>query len=54
MINPDAHSVKGLGCFRYGVHVARKGWLEKTDIVNCLSLDGFLAYLARARALKGR
>ncbi|MBW2623105.1 MAG: DNA polymerase/3'-5' exonuclease PolX [Deltaproteobacteria bacterium] len=36
MINPDAHSVQGLGYVRYGVNVARKGWLESTDVLNCL------------------
>lgn len=34
-INPDAHSVEGLHNVTFGVGIARKGWLEKTDIVNC-------------------
>ncbi|MBG44935.1 MAG: DNA polymerase/3'-5' exonuclease PolX [Euryarchaeota archaeon] len=38
VINPDAHSIKGLGDIDYGVMVARKGWLENDDILN--SLDG--------------
>ena len=38
-IGPDAHSVKGLEDFRYGVAVARKGWLTKADIINCLDAD---------------
>ncbi|MFH0964024.1 MAG: DNA polymerase/3'-5' exonuclease PolX, partial [Planctomycetota bacterium] len=33
-INPDAHSVEGLGDVRYGVGIARKGWLEKADVLN--------------------
>lgn len=37
-INPDAHNVDGLQDVRYGVGIARKGWLEKRDIVNTLSL----------------
>tara|TARA_B100001769_G_C22099026_1_gene593124 strand:- start:503 stop:2344 length:1842 start_codon:yes stop_codon:yes gene_type:complete len=36
VINPDAHSVKGLGDIDYGVMVARKGWLENDDILNSL------------------
>ncbi len=36
VINPDAHSIKGLGDINYGVMVARKGWLEKDDILNSL------------------
>jgi DNA polymerase (family 10) len=30
----DAHSVSGLDCMRYGVTVARRGWLSAGDIVN--------------------
>ena len=37
VINPDAHSIKGLGDIEYGVMVARKGWLEEGDILNSLS-----------------
>ena len=37
VINPDAHSIQGLGDIDYGVMVARKGWLEKGDILNSLS-----------------
>jgi DNA polymerase (family X) len=34
VINPDAHSTAGLGDVRYGVNVARKGWLRARDILN--------------------
>lgn len=37
VINPDAHSIQGLGDIDYGVMVARKGWLEEGDILNSLS-----------------
>tara|TARA_B100001996_G_scaffold377612_1_gene360501 strand:- start:4028 stop:5869 length:1842 start_codon:yes stop_codon:yes gene_type:complete len=37
VINPDAHSVKGLGDIDYGVMIARKGWLESGDVLNSLS-----------------
>lgn len=37
-INPDAHSTKDLlNCFD-GVHFARKGWLQKQDVINTFSL----------------
>jgi DNA polymerase (family 10) len=39
VINPDAHSIKGLGDIDYGVMVARKGWLESGDVLNSLSAD---------------
>lgn len=37
-INTDAHSVKDLKNIGFGVDVARRGWLEKKDVVNTLSL----------------
>ena len=39
IINPDAHSVRGLADVAYGVMAARKGWLESGDILNSLSAD---------------
>ena len=37
IINPDAHSIRGLGDIAYGVMAARKGWLESGDVLNSLS-----------------
>lgn len=34
-INPDAHSTDGLKHYKAGVNVARKGWLEKEQVLNC-------------------
>ncbi len=45
VINPDAHSIQGLGDIDYGVMVARKGWLEQDDILNSLSGDEMTARL---------
>ncbi len=39
VINPDAHSVDGLRDLWFGVCAARKGWLRREDVVNCLSLS---------------
>jgi DNA polymerase (family 10) len=33
-INPDAHSTGEIGLLRYGVDVARRGWLQKGDVFN--------------------
>ena len=38
-INPDAHHVDALQSLHFGVRVARKGWLRREDIVNCLSAE---------------
>ncbi len=37
-INPDAHSIHGLQDLWYGLRAARKGWLTRQDVVNCLPL----------------
>ena len=37
-INPDAHTVAGIEDLIYGVGIARKGWLTKDDVINCLPL----------------
>ena len=37
-INPDAHSVHGLKDVVFGIRTARKGWLTKKDVINCLPL----------------
>jgi DNA polymerase (family 10) len=34
VINPDAHSTNGLQNYRFGVDVARRGWLEKGHVFN--------------------
>jgi len=37
-INPDAHSTQGLQAVIYGIKAARKGWLTRNDVINCLPL----------------
>ena len=44
-INPDAHSINGLRDVYYGVGIARKGWLEKSDVLNTMNLKKILKYL---------
>lgn len=41
-INPDAHNIEGLRDVYYGVGIARKGWLEKRNILNAQGLGGVL------------
>jgi DNA polymerase (family 10) len=38
VINPDAHRTERLQDIWFGVGIARKGWLTKQDVVNCLPL----------------
>ncbi len=35
-INPDAHATDGLDVMRYGVNIARKGWLRAGDVLNTM------------------
>lgn len=37
VINPDAHSTHDIALYRFGVDVARRGWLEAKDVFNTLS-----------------
>ncbi len=46
-INPDAHRDDDLRHVYLGVSVARKGWLETTDILNTRPLAGVLEYLGK-------
>lgn len=46
-INPDAHSLVELEYYRAGVNIARKGWLEKKDVVTTLPLAKIKAYLKK-------
>jgi DNA polymerase (family X) len=50
VINPDAHGVERLQELWFGVGVARKGWLTKDDVMNCLPLGKIEAALAKKRA----
>lgn len=38
VINPDAHRTSRLADLRFGIGVARKGWLTREDVVNTLPL----------------
>jgi len=45
VISTDAHTTRGLQAMRYGVQMARRGWIEKKDVINALPLDKMLASL---------
>ncbi len=48
-INPDAHSVEGLHDTAYGVGIARKGWLEKKDVVNTMPVNEIEKFLKKRK-----
>ena len=49
-ISSDAHAVEGLDVLRYGVGQARRGWLEKKDVLNARPLAELKRLLSRRRA----
>lgn len=46
-IATDAHRIEDLGNLRFGVYQARRGWLEKGDVLNTRSLAALRPLLAR-------
>ncbi len=50
VINPDAHNVERLQHLAFGIGVARKGWLTKSDVMNCLPLGKIEHALGQKRA----
>ncbi len=51
VINPDAHRAERLQDLWFGVGIARKGWLTKADVMNCLPL-GKIEMALRAKREK--
>lgn len=45
VISTDSHSTAHLPFMKYGVQTARRGWIEKSDVLNALPLERFLAAL---------
>lgn len=44
-INPDAHSARSLDVVEYGVCMARKAWLQPSDVVNTWTLPALRKWL---------
>jgi DNA polymerase (family X) len=45
VISTDSHVAGNLAFIRYGVTMARRGWLEKKDVINTLAYEEFLGAL---------
>lgn len=48
-IGADAHSEAGLDNVRFGIMMARKGWLTAADVLNARPVEGFLEFAAARR-----
>jgi DNA polymerase (family 10) len=53
VISTDSHNAGNLSLIRYGVRMARRGWLEKKDVINTLPVGEFLGDL-RGRGKKSK
>jgi DNA polymerase (family 10) len=51
VINPDAHRAERLQDLWFGIGIARKGWLTKDDVMNCVPL-GKIGHALRAKRQK--
>ncbi len=49
-INPDAHRTEQLQFLAFGVRLARKGWLERKHVINCLDLKEITAWLKKPKS----
>jgi DNA polymerase (family 10) len=50
VISTDSHGTGNLAYIRYGVTMARRGWLEKKDVINTLPVEEFLEALRGKKA----
>ncbi len=48
-LGTDCHNRMQMEVMRYGVGTARRGWLEKKDVINCLKLKDLMEFLSKKR-----
>ncbi|HSG30095.1 MAG TPA: DNA polymerase/3'-5' exonuclease PolX [Thermodesulfobacteriota bacterium] len=48
-INTDAHHTDQLQFMLYGIGTARRGWVEKNDVINCMSYSKLTKWLKQVR-----
>jgi DNA polymerase (family 10) len=46
-ISTDAHSIEEMNYMKYGVWQARRGWIEKGDVINTLKYEDFFKAIKR-------
>lgn len=51
-INPDAHHLENLKDYRYGINIARKGWLRAQDVANTMDKKQMEQYLNKKKGKK--
>jgi len=48
-IDPDAHTIAGLDKMRFGIGIARKGWLRASDVLNTMTTSELLDFFRSRR-----
>ena len=48
-LGPDAHTLAGIDNMRYGIGIARKGWLRASDVLNTLELQDVESFFQKRR-----
>ena len=48
-IDTDAHDESALSLIKYGVSQARRAWVEKVRVINCMPLEDFERYLKEGK-----
>ena len=54
VISTDTHVTTQYDLMAYGVAVARRGWIEKKDVLNTLAYDQLMRRLKACRTAKGK
>lgn len=52
VVNTDAHIINQFDYMAYGVSIARRGWLEKSDIVNTRNYNSLIKALKKGKKLR--
>lgn len=47
VIDTDSHTVSHMNLMKYGVSMAKRGWVKKSDIINALGVEDFFKWLKR-------
>ncbi|NPA50076.1 MAG: DNA polymerase/3'-5' exonuclease PolX, partial [Epsilonproteobacteria bacterium] len=46
-ISTDSHAIECLKFMEFGINQARRGWIEREDVINTMELDEFLKFIKR-------
>ena len=50
IISTDSHGLSDFGFMSYGLAMARRGWLEKRDVLNTRTYQGLMKWIEKRRS----